>query len=265
MGIEPSNLDYSNVTGIALCGGLGTRLGETTQGLLPKPLVPVNGSPLIDYSITPLYLAGMRRIVFATNRSYHGLIQHISEIVTSLPGLEPTFVLEDKPLDIIGAVKNALLVDNVTGEIAIFNTDTIRYGFDLKNIYGGHKSSEAATTMVSVESDEPSDADYGVVEDKDGVALLIHGGFVSGVLFTGLVFCSSEATRFLKETNTNGSWIDLLAELSLLGRSSIRNHLVDQPLIFGNVNTPEHLSRLSKYMAKAPAPSARESVLNLTE
>jgi glucose-1-phosphate cytidylyltransferase len=32
---------------VLLCGGQGTRIGEVTQGVLPKPLVPVDGKPIL--------------------------------------------------------------------------------------------------------------------------------------------------------------------------------------------------------------------------
>jgi glucose-1-phosphate cytidylyltransferase len=32
---------------VLLCGGRGTRIGEVTQGVLPKPLVPIEGRPIL--------------------------------------------------------------------------------------------------------------------------------------------------------------------------------------------------------------------------
>lgn len=32
---------------VLLCGGQGTRIGEVTQGVMPKPLVPIDGKPIL--------------------------------------------------------------------------------------------------------------------------------------------------------------------------------------------------------------------------
>lgn len=46
---------------IILCAGYGTRLGDLTREL-PKPMLPVNGRPLLEYHIANLVRHGIRRI-----------------------------------------------------------------------------------------------------------------------------------------------------------------------------------------------------------
>jgi len=45
-----------------LCGGIGTRLRPLTENI-PKPLVPVNGKPIIEYIVEDLKRAGLEQIV----------------------------------------------------------------------------------------------------------------------------------------------------------------------------------------------------------
>lgn len=48
---------------VLLCGGQGTRIGEVTQGLLPKPLVPVNGQPILWHIMDSYARQGYRDFV----------------------------------------------------------------------------------------------------------------------------------------------------------------------------------------------------------
>ena len=49
---------------LLLAGGKAERLGEAAQGL-PKPLVPVAGFPLAEYTVGRLVAAGVTRVIVA--------------------------------------------------------------------------------------------------------------------------------------------------------------------------------------------------------
>lgn len=55
---------------VILAAGVGGRLGDLT-GAVPKPLVPLNGRPLLDYTLDSLAAAGVRRAVVVTG--YRGM------------------------------------------------------------------------------------------------------------------------------------------------------------------------------------------------
>lgn len=48
---------------VLLCGGQGTRIGEVTQGVLPKPLVPVNGRPIVWHIMNGFARQGHRDFI----------------------------------------------------------------------------------------------------------------------------------------------------------------------------------------------------------
>ena len=50
---------------IILCGGLGTRLRPLTDNM-PKPMVPVNGKPFLQYLIEQIRTQGIRRVLLLT-------------------------------------------------------------------------------------------------------------------------------------------------------------------------------------------------------
>ena len=53
-------------TAVLLVGGDGSRLSPVTGGVIPKPLVEVNGEPILYWSLSWLKSNGIRNIVLAT-------------------------------------------------------------------------------------------------------------------------------------------------------------------------------------------------------
>jgi NDP-sugar pyrophosphorylase family protein len=47
---------------VILCGGKGTRLAERVRDL-PKPMIPIDGRPVLDHIISNLAKAGIRRFL----------------------------------------------------------------------------------------------------------------------------------------------------------------------------------------------------------
>jgi glucose-1-phosphate thymidylyltransferase len=55
--------------GIILAAGYGTRLAPLTD-TLPKPLLPINGKPMIDYIVSSLQAVGVTKIIVVSNGKY---------------------------------------------------------------------------------------------------------------------------------------------------------------------------------------------------
>ncbi|MGR3514705.1 MAG: nucleotidyltransferase family protein [Paracoccaceae bacterium] len=63
-------------TAMIFAAGFGTRMGDLTQDT-PKPMLPVNGRPMIDHSIDLLRAAGIQRIVANTHYLPEALTAHL--------------------------------------------------------------------------------------------------------------------------------------------------------------------------------------------
>lgn len=66
-----------------LAAGLGTRMRPMTDHM-PKPLVPVDGRPLIDYALDSLQSGGFRDIVVNVHHMADKVVEHLSR--RSAPG-----------------------------------------------------------------------------------------------------------------------------------------------------------------------------------
>lgn len=91
-------------TAMILAAGLGTRMRPLTADI-PKPLIPVDGTPLIDHVLARLAGAGIDRVVVNVHHLADRLVAHLST------RRKPTIVISDERdslLDSGGGVRKAL-------------------------------------------------------------------------------------------------------------------------------------------------------------
>lgn len=103
------------------CAGFGTRMGSLTANL-PKPLLPVNGIPLIYYSLFLLHLWDVELCV--VNLHYKG--EQIREALQSFPWFPMAFSDEtDRILGTAGGIRQAMTVAPLHEWFLFMNPDTI--------------------------------------------------------------------------------------------------------------------------------------------
>ena len=89
---------------IILAGGRGKRLRPITD-YVPKPLVPLNNIPLIEWQIKYLKNFGVDEIIICTGYKA-GMIQHFLSMKNNF-GIKIKFSIEKTPLGTGGAIKQA--------------------------------------------------------------------------------------------------------------------------------------------------------------
>ena len=114
---------------IILAGGRGKRLRPITD-YVPKPLVPLNNIPIIEWQIKYLKKFGVDEIIICTGYKTE-MIQHFLSMKNSL-GIKIKFSVEKTPLGTGGAIKQAgkLIKDK---SFFVINGDTIT-NIDLKKL-----------------------------------------------------------------------------------------------------------------------------------
>jgi NDP-sugar pyrophosphorylase family protein len=140
-----------------LAAGLGTRLRPLTDGV-PKPLLPVGGTPLIVWNLLLLRRHGFRDVVI----NLHYLGSMIEEVLGdgSQFGLRITYSKETTILGTGGGIKQA--EPYFDGEpVLVLNGDTL-VELDLDDLIAFHWAQRAVATLVLRED---SDAvRWGLVE-----------------------------------------------------------------------------------------------------
>lgn len=89
-------------TAMIFGAGLGLRMRPITN-TIPKPLVQINGKPIIEYSLGKLKEFGIKRIVVNT----HYLFEKLEDYLKTYDGVEIITIFEEELLNTGGGIVNA--------------------------------------------------------------------------------------------------------------------------------------------------------------
>lgn len=147
-------------TALVLAGGKGERLRPLTDDR-PKPMVLINGLPLLEYHLRWLRSQGVERAVLLTGYLGNVIEEYFS--VPRVPGLHVECVHEERPLGRGGAFKKGYQLAGQGNALAIATNGDVLTDQALLPMLELHANSNAlATVMVA-----PMLSPYGVV-DVDG-------------------------------------------------------------------------------------------------
>jgi glucose-1-phosphate adenylyltransferase len=167
------SLHEPNIFGIVLAGGEGKRLAPLTLDRA-KPAVPFGGNyRLIDFALSNLVNAGMRRIVVLTQYKSHSLDRHISTTWRLSPLLGGYVApvpaqMRRGPRWFQGSADAIyqnlnLLNDERPDVVAVFGADHI-YRMDPRQMFEQHIESGAGVTVAALRVPIGQADQFGVIE-----------------------------------------------------------------------------------------------------
>jgi len=223
---------------LLLAGGKAERLGEAAQGH-PKPLVPVSGYPLAEYTVARLVDAGVTRVLVACQAGREEVF------VNALAGLgaEIVPVGEPEPLGRGGGLRLAASHRTETGTVLALNGDEL-LDVDFRAVLEDHERSGAAATIVVAQVHSP----FGVVD-------LADDGTVTGFreapklphwVNSGVYALGEEALARLPERGDHEQ--STFPELA--GEGKLRGYRHDG--VWLTVNTPKDLRKAEEFMDAHP-------------
>lgn len=146
---------------VILAGGLGTRLRPYTT-VIPKPLVPVGGRPVLEHIIWSLHRDGIRQVELCV--SHLGNLIRLYLTQAQLPDdLELSFHWEDEPLGTAGAMR---VIPDLGGTFIAMNGDILT-SLNYAALIRHHEEVGAALTIAT--HSKSVDVDLGVIEGSDGL------------------------------------------------------------------------------------------------
>jgi glucose-1-phosphate adenylyltransferase len=172
---------FDKVLGIVLAGGEGKRLMPLTADRA-KPAVPFGGSyRLIDFVLSNLVNAGMRKIAVLTQYKSHSLDRHITTTwrMSTLLGNYITPVPAQQRLGPRWYTGSAdailqnfnLIADENPDHILVFGADHV-YRMDPSQMFVQHESTGAGVTVAAIRMLRSEAHDFGVIElAEDGITI----------------------------------------------------------------------------------------------
>jgi NDP-sugar pyrophosphorylase family protein len=223
---------------LVLAGGKAERLGEAAQGL-PKPLVPVAGFPLAEYTVARLVEYGVTRVIVACRAGQE------DAFVNALGGLgaEVEPVGEPEPLGRGGGLRLAASRREESGPVLALNGDEL-LDLDFRALLGEHERSGAAATIVVAQVRSP----FGLVElDEAGrVTGFSEAPLLPNWVNSGVYVLGEEALERLPERGDHEQ--STFPELAAEGRL----HGFRHEGVWLTVNTPKDLRRAEEFMERHP-------------
>ncbi|MBN1531200.1 MAG: nucleotidyltransferase family protein [Spirochaetes bacterium] len=150
-------------TAMILCAGYGTRMKEFTRDV-PKPMLPIAGRPMLEYTIRSLAAQGVTRAVIN--------LHYLPEAITSYfkdgreLGIEIVYSYETEPLGTAGAVKNAEHILKNEDDFLVLYGDVFCTQ-DYRSLYSFHAGRKNATATIIMHERERSNS---IVEvDESGM------------------------------------------------------------------------------------------------
>ena len=137
--VEKVNID---IPVVIMAGGKGTRL-EPFTNVLPKPLIPVNGKPIVEHIIDRFKDVGIIDFYLTVNYKRKILKAYFEEIECDY---KIRFIDEDIPLGTAGCLSN--LKNKINKPFFISNCDVIIKA-DYKDLYEFHSKGNYDITLVA--------------------------------------------------------------------------------------------------------------------
>lgn len=146
------------LTAVVMAGGFGTRLSPLTDEV-PKPMLRVGETPMLERIVKQLRDAGVRRVNLATHYRGDVIADHFKD--GSDFGVEVEYVHEDEPLGTAGALGRMARAED---PLLVMNGDILTH-VDFRAMLHFHREHMADMTVAVRES--KVSVPYGIVEVED--------------------------------------------------------------------------------------------------
>lgn len=157
---------------VIMAGGKGTRISSVADNI-PKPMIKVNGKPVLEHEIERLREQGIRDIIMTVGHlssvimDYFGDGSKISPTTGQPFGVHIEYFVEEQPLGNAGALFR--LKDRLSDDFLLLNGDCM-FDVDLKRFAKYHQQKGGWVTLFTHPNSHPYDSGI-VVTDRNNVVI----------------------------------------------------------------------------------------------
>ena len=145
---------------VLMAGGKGTRISELFPNI-PKPLIPIEGVPVLEREIISLRDQGFKDIILTIGYMADKIKNYFGD--GSKWGVNISYFVEEKPLGNAGA----LFFLNIEDDFLLLNADAI-FDVDFKRMVKYHKEKGGLVTLFTHPNSHPYDSGL-IISKENGV------------------------------------------------------------------------------------------------
>ena len=145
---------------VIMAGGRGTRISSVARDI-PKPMVKIDGKPILEREIGCLREQGFKDIIITISHLGHMIREHFGD--GSRFGVRIRYYDETVPLGNAGALLQ--LRDELTDDFLLLNADVL-FDVDLERMVRYHKRKGGDVTLFTHPNSHPYDSGL-LITDKD--------------------------------------------------------------------------------------------------
>ena len=146
---------------VIMAGGRGTRISELFPDI-PKPLIPIDGIPVLEREICSLASQGFRDIILTVSYLHEKIEEHFDD--GSKWGIRIEYFVEDVPLGNAGALFK--IKDKLEDDFLLLNADAV-FDVDFNRMVAFHKAHDGLVTLFTHPNSHPYDSGL-ILADGEG-------------------------------------------------------------------------------------------------
>ncbi len=181
-----------DATAVIQAGGLGSRMRELTQDVIPKPMLSMNGKPMLLWQIEKLAEYGICDFVIVIGhlgekiREYFGNGEHF--------GVNIDYIEEKEPLGSAGAL---YYLHKFPAERYLLIYGDVMFDLDIRRLLEFHLKKEALVTLTCHPNGHPHDSDLLEVDSQQRVTKFLwkqekRTGWFSNLVNAGIFVLERE-------------------------------------------------------------------------
>ena len=222
---------------VIMAGGKGSRLRSITNDEIPKPMVPVDGKPLLEYQVEKLKAYGIKKIVMIVGHLGEKIVDHFKDGKDF--GVEIDYIFEKEPLGTAGAFY--YLKDKIDAKDFMLVFGDVFFDMDFDRMEDFHFKNSALTTLLAHPNGHPYDSDLIQTDDNGRVIGFdskhnVRDYWYDNMVNAGMYIINKRLLDLVKEPVKTDFEKDILANQVKLGASIYAYHTPEYVKDVGTVD-----------------------------
>ena len=222
---------------VIMAGGKGSRLLSITNDEIPKPMVPVDGKPLLEYQVEKLKTYGIKKIVMIVGHLGEKIVDHFKDGKDF--GVEIDYIFEKEPLGTAGAFY--YLKDKTDAKDFMLVFGDVFFDMDFDRMEDFHFKKSALTTLLAHPNGHPYDSDLIQTDDTGRVIGFdskhnVRDYWYDNMVNAGMYIINKRLLDLVKEPVKTDFEKDILANQVKLGANIYAYHTPEYVKDVGTVD-----------------------------